>query len=262
MGNPGPDDRHPVHGELPNLPYSEAWLVFGEDSGGAYVDLCGAARDTLAFDHDFVFRPRLRIRAGATVLEAAFTVENKARAPLPFLYMGHINFRPADGGVLIDTVRDDARDIAIGPTDLGPNPRDEVRRYREAVFADVSSHRTIRAGVPVEPELVLTMRAAEGDDGWSHGLQRRPDGTGDFVSHRPRELPYAVRWLTRTPDQDALGLVLPATGSPDGRAAARRNGQFVRIEPGGSFQAEMRFGALDAAGSADLERAIAAIRNR
>ncbi len=105
------------------------------------------------------------------------------------------------------------------------------------------------------------MRAAEGGDGWRHVQQRRPDGTGDFVSHLPRELPYAVRWLTRTPDQDALGLILPATGSPDGRAAAKRNGQFALIEPGGSFRAEMRFGALDTQGVADLERTMAAIRN-
>jgi hypothetical protein len=43
-----------------------------------------------------------------------------------------------------------------------------------------------------------------------------PDRTADFVSHRPGELGFAVRSITRGPDQDALGLVLPATAEADG----------------------------------------------
>ena len=31
MGDPGPEDRHPVHGELPNAHYQRAQLLVGRD---------------------------------------------------------------------------------------------------------------------------------------------------------------------------------------------------------------------------------------
>lgn len=262
MGNPGPDDTHPLHGELPNLPYQGATLAFGKDTAGPYVELAGEGRDAEAFHHDFLARPRLRLREGETSFSAVVEVENRAGKPMPFLYLAHVNFRPADGGVLVDTVGDDRTDAAIRMPELDPEAADAVRAYHAAVSADPSSHRLLRAGVPVEPELVLTMTAGVGQDGWTHALHRHPDGTGDFVSYKPAELPYAVRWITRSEDQDALGLVLPATAPPDGLAAARRNGHLVWIEPGGSFRAEMTFGALDAKAADSLSNTIASIRGR
>jgi len=262
MGNPGLDDTHPLHGELPNLPYQKATLAFGEDAAGPYVELSGAGRDTEAFHHDFVARPRLRLHAGGPSFSAAIEVENRSGKPMPFLYLAHINFLPANGGVLIDTVGDDRTDAAIRVPELGPEASDSVRAYHDAVSADPSSHRSLQAGVPVEPELVLTMTARAGQDGWTHALHRHPNGSGDFVSYRPAELPYAVRWITRSEDQDALGLVLPATAPPDGLAAARRNGHLVWIEPGDSFQTEMTFGALDRKATDGLSNIIASIRDR
>lgn len=260
MGNPGPTDTHPLHGELPNLPYDSAQLVFGEDGTGRYVELTGTGRDTQAFHHDFVARPRIRLREGSTDIEATIEVENCATKRMAFLYLGHINFRPADDAALIDTVRDDSADVILRQPTLGEDVPEAVRAYHRAVAADPSAHRSLAAGVPVEPELVLTMRAAAGPDGWAHALHRHPDGSGDFVSHRPAELPFAVRWLTRSGDQDALGLVLPATAAPDGLAAATQKGQLVMIDPGASYRATMRFGVLDGAATAALSARIESIR--
>ncbi len=148
MGNPGPDDDHPLHGELPNLPYDGAQLAFGEDETGAYVELTGTARDTLAFHHDFTVRPRLRLREGATAFEASVEVVNRAGKPMPFLYLAHVNFRPADGGVLVDTVRDDRADIAVRPAVPEAQESEAVRAYHRAVAQDPSSHRRLAAGVP------------------------------------------------------------------------------------------------------------------
>ncbi|MBS3647233.1 DUF4432 family protein [Pseudaminobacter sp. 19-2017] len=262
MGNPGPTDTHPLHGELPNLPYQSAQLLFGSDDEGAYVDLTGAGRDTLAFHHDFVARPAIRIREGETAFEVSIEVENRAGKPLPFLYLAHINFRPIDGGVLVDTVRDDRADVAVRVPKLSSEERPEVIAYHKAIAADPAHHRTLRPGTPIQPELVLTMNAAAGEDGWAHALQRHPDGTADFVTYRPDELPYAVRWITRGPDQDALGIVLPATAPPDGLAAATANKQLVWIAPGASYRTSMRFGAVDKPSADLLEAAIGSIRGR
>lgn len=261
MGNPGPDDTHPLHGELPNLPYQSATLSFGEDAAGAYVELSGEGRDRKAFDHDFMARPRLRLDEGATSFRAVMAVENLSRKPMPFLYLAHINFLPVDGGVLVDTVGNDRTDAVVRLPGLAEDAPDAVRAYHASVTKDPSAHRLLNAGEPIEPELVMTMKARAGGDGWTHALQRLPDGSGDFVSYRPSELPYAVRWITRSGDQDALGLVLPATAPPDGLAAARNNGQLVSIAPGFEFRTEFRFGALDPSARQDLESTITAIRS-
>ena len=254
--------RHPLHGELPNLPHTDAQLMFGEDDAGSYVELAGIARDTQAFHHDFVSRPRVRIREDVTCLDISVDVENRAAKPLPFLYLAHINFRPVDGAALLDTVRDDRADAIVRQPELAAGEREDVVAYHRAIAAEPAYHRTMRAGVPVQPELVLTMKAKSGADGWTHALHRHPDGTGDFVSYRPSELPYAVRWITRGPDQDALGLVLPATAAPDGLAAATASRQLVWVAPGASYRASLRFGAMDAAGANDLDATIKSIRDQ
>jgi hypothetical protein len=259
MGNPGPTDTHPLHGELPNLPYDTAQLSFGEDAAGLYAELTGTARDTLAFHHDFIARPRLRLHEGATAFEAVIEIENRAHTPLPMLYLAHINFRPADGGVLVDAVADDrAAAIRQPPADLDA----AARAYHRAIATDPAAHRTLQPGMPILPELVLTAHASSGADGWTHALHRRPDGSGDFVSYQPAQLPCAVRWMTRGPDQDALGLVLPATAPPDGLAAATANRQLVLVPPGGSYRADMRFGALTAPEAQALAATIDALRRR
>lgn len=260
MGNPGPGDTHPLHGELPNLPYQSAMLRFGEDAAGAYVELSGQGRSRKAFDHDFAARPSLRLDEGGTSFRAVMAVENLSRKPMPFLYLAHINFLPVDGGVLVDTVRDDRKDAVVRQPDLADDAPDPVRAYHASVARDPASHRLLNAGQPIEPELVMTMTASAGSDGWAHAVQRLPGGSGDFVSYRPSELPFAVRWITRSGDQDALGLVLPATAPPDGLAAARRNGQILWIDPGQAFRTEFVFGALDASARETLESEITEIR--
>src|SRR3972149_4584839 len=49
MGGPGPGDTHPLHGELPNAPYSRAWLTASQDAQGSFLGLGGEYEYALAF---------------------------------------------------------------------------------------------------------------------------------------------------------------------------------------------------------------------
>ena len=88
-----------------------------------------------------------------------------------------------------------------------------------------------------------------------------PDGSADFISHRPSELPRAIRWLTRNGDEDALGLVLPATSEVDGKTAERKKGNIQTLAGGAHWRAHLRFGALSATDAAAMVGAIAAVRD-
>jgi hypothetical protein len=65
MGNPGPSDVHPLHGELPNARYDEAFLLVGDDDGGPYMALTGSYRCARAFSHDYTAQPTITLRAAS-----------------------------------------------------------------------------------------------------------------------------------------------------------------------------------------------------
>ncbi|MHA6644901.1 DUF4432 family protein [Mesorhizobium sp. A623] len=260
MGNPGPGDSHPLHGELPNAPYDDVQLVVGDNAEGPFMAVTGRSRQMVAFSHDYGARPSVRLQYGATGVAVDMEIKNLKRSPMQLMYLGHINFRPVDGGRLVDTVADDRRDIAVRQVQPGTlSPGADDGRYHDAVAADPSRHRVFVKDEAILPELVVTMQARSGADGWAHALQIHPDRTADFVSHRPGELGYAVRWITRGPEQDALGLVLPATAEPDGFSAAKAKGQLVELGPRESFRCALRFGVLDAETASSHEQMIARI---
>lgn len=260
LGNPAPDDDHPLHGELPNLPYDTAKLVMGQDAGVRFVDLTGSARDRRAYSHDFTVRPRLRLHESSAEIVANIAVENSGPLPLLFAYLAHINFRPINGAQLLDTLADDRHGLELRQPDLSETTPDDVRTYHTKLRTDPARHRSLEPG-PVLPEMVATMTLPAGQDGWTHALHYHSDGQGDAVSFRPDELPYAVRWITRGGDLDALGLILPSTAPPDGRASARRNGQMISLPPGGLFRSKMRISALLAQEAEAMANRIAVIRN-
>ncbi|WDR04748.1 DUF4432 family protein [Devosia rhodophyticola] len=246
MGSPQSGETHMPHGELPNITFDSARLMFGDGDQGRYIELTGLAHDREAFSHAYAFRPRLRFREGQADVHLTVEVENIGGAAMPFMYLGHVNFRPVDGGRLLDGL---ATETAIQwykpelPADAPP----EVHRWHDEVSASPGRHRQIHAHDRVEPEFVTTVRLPADADGWAHALQVLPDGSADFVSYRPADLPFGVRWITRAPERQALGIILPATAGPEGRAAAKAAGHLLYLQPGQTFSTEIRFGALSQA---------------
>ena len=77
MGVPGPQDDHPLHGELPNAPYQKAWVVVGEDEGGEYIGLSGQYHYTVAFAHNYVAEPLVKLYEGSTLCHVSLAVHNR-----------------------------------------------------------------------------------------------------------------------------------------------------------------------------------------
>lgn len=267
MGNPGPSDSHPEHGELPNAPYGEAKLLIGEDSSGPYMGLTGAYRHAVAFMHDYVARPTIRLGQDGRI-RAELVVTNQRPKAMELMYLAHINFRPVDGASLLDTAADDPRHIRVRPVategSLAASPalRDLAEHWR----SDPGAHRRMTvapgAGGAIDPEIVLALDCRAGEDGWTHAMQLHPGGQADFVSYRPDEFSHALRWMARNGAEDSLGLVLPATAEADGYTAEKAKGNVRTVPPQGSARFQLEFGALPPEEAGDLSRTIAAIRDR
>lgn len=263
MGNPGEGDRHPLHGELPNARFDTAELVIGEEDGVPTMGLTGTWRHAVAFAHNYIATPTITLRGGSSAIRVDLVVSNLKTKPMELMYLAHINFRPVDGATVIDAVPDDLEHIRVR-TMIPSNfvQPEEHKALLADVLADPARHRTIVPGRAIDPELVMTLAYPADSEGWAETMQLHPDGSADFVRHRPVELPKGVRWMTRWGDQDAIGIVLPATAEPDGYTAEKAKGNVMEIAPGGAFRCSVEFGALDPDEAVAMRGRIETMRKR
>jgi hypothetical protein len=260
MGVPMGEDTHPLHGELPNAPFQRAWLVLGEDEGGEYIGLRGDYQHTVAFSFNYVAHPLVKLYAGATRCWIAIAIQNLKQTPMDLMYMAHVNFRPVDNGRLVYSAHctpDTARVRKSIPSHV--QPTEAYLDFLKTLQRHPEKHNLLAPELPFDPEVVITFDYLADAEGWAHSMQVHPDGTADYIRHRPNELDKGVRWICRTADQDALGLVLPATAEPEGYHAEKAKGNIRTIAPGGVYTCEMEAGWLSPAEVEAMEATIAGI---
>ena len=114
----------------------------------------------------------------------------------------------------------------------------------------------------IDPELVFALDCLADRKGWAHSLQLHPGGAADFVSHRPDQLDHGLRWIVRNLDQDALGLLLPATAEADGYTAEKAKGNLRLLPPQGEFRCSLEFGTLEPDEAAEMQRRIDEVMQR
>ncbi len=245
MGVPTAQDSHPLHGELPNAPYEQAWLVCGEDEQGLFLELGGQYRHTVAFSTNYVAAPAVRLYAGRATFWASLSVTNLKKTPMEYLYLAHINFRPADNGRLVYSAPYDPQHVRVRasiPSHVHPLPG--YREFLQELSQEPQKHHLLKPGLGFDPEVVFFIDYTADSAGWAHSLHVHPDGAADYVRHRPDQLDHGVRWICRTPDQDALGFILPATAEPEGYAAEKAKGNIKILDAGATWKCTFEMGAL------------------
>jgi hypothetical protein len=120
-------------------------------------------------------------------------------------------------------------------------------------------HNVLKPGLAFDPEVVFFIDYLADGDGWAHTMQVHPDGSADYIAHRPGELDKGVRWICRTPDQDALGMVLPSTAEPEGYNAEKAKGNVKSLDAGASYHCSMMAGVLTVDEAREMEGKIESI---
>jgi hypothetical protein len=245
MGGPGPEDKHPLHGELPNAPFDSAALISDEDEHGTYLALTGSYEYAHAFGAHYIATPEVRIYRRSGVLRVFFSAQNLNKVPMEYMYLAHANFRPVDNSVLEYTAPCDTDHVRVRsniPTHLNVTP--EYREFLKSLERDPQQHNRMDPALPFDPEAVLFLDMSSDKQGFCHSAQVLPTGEADIISYRPEQLPHGVRWICRTADQGGLGIILPATAEPDGYTAEKEKGNIAVLPPGETFQCEFYTGAL------------------
>lgn len=247
MGNPGPEDTHPQHGELPSIPYDNAYVELGEDENGEYIELGGDVRYRQCFAVDYTARPAIRLHAKDSVMDISMTVENNRADPLEYLYLCHLNFRPEEGAKLVYSAFRDPEHIKVHkdiPPDLPPDKAAKMASYMEALEQNPAIMDIIDATTQIyEPEIVFSVFYDTDDSGWARCMQMMHDGA-HYVAFKPTELPYGIRWIARTRNEDALGMCLPATAEHKGLKYCRENGQIRTLPANGRITFRVKAGWL------------------
>jgi hypothetical protein len=261
MGVPGPEDHHPLHGELPNAPYGAAFLEVGDDADGAFVALGGRYQHIAAFNRNYAAEPLVSLHEGSSLLDISLRVTNHMHVDMDLMYMMHVNFRPLDGGRLVYTARPkDVKPHVSLPSHMqSSGSGGRLMEFLKKLESDPSGHHLLKPELCFDPEIVFTIRYQEDHEGWAHSMQVHPDGYASYFRHRPQELEYGIRWIARNADQDALGLVLPATAEHKGRAAAVAKGQLKILAGGASVEYHAQAGLLRPEDAKEMEKKIGRI---
>ena len=245
MGNPSAEDTHPQHGELPNAIYQTSFLQCGEDAKGKYVAVGGIYNHNKAFEVNYDFTPICKLYENASEVEVEISFRNKRKKALEYFYLCHINFRPVDGLKLFYPAKRECikihKDI---PKNMCPERRQRLQDYMESLEKDTTLQDVIDSKKQCyDPEIVFTVKYDEVREAYTLGML--PDGYGYYVKHNPKELPYGIRWISRTGDEDALGMVLPATAEHHGYLDCKKNGYERYLMEGESIIYHISIGIAD-----------------
>ncbi len=260
MGCPTEEDTHPLHGELPNAPYQKACLKVGRDDKGPYVGVSGQYRHTIAFAFNYLAEPLAKLYAGSMLAPIAITITNLREAEMELMYMAHVNFRPMDNGRLVYSAPCTPQDVRVR-TQLPAHvkPSEEHLNFLKELQANPEKHNVLTPDLPFDPEVVLYIDYRTDEEGWAHSMQVQPDGYAHYIRHRPAELDHGVRWICRIPNQDALGLILPATAEPEGYLTEKAKGNVKVMPPRGTVHFEVEAGLLRPEEARQMEEKIESI---
>ncbi len=254
MGVPTAQDTHPLHGELPNAPYQEAYLVVGQDERGSYIGIGGRYQHTVAFTHNYIAEPLVKLYAGSSVFWAKMTITNLKHTDMELMYMAHVNFRPVDHGRLVYSAPCTPERVRVRtsiPSHVQVRPG--YAEFLQEMGRHPERHHVLSPELPLDPELVFTIDYLADEQGWAHSMQVHPDGSADYIGHRPDQLDKGVRWMLRNADHAALGIILPATAGPEGYLTEKAKGNIKIVPAQGRWCAEICMGALTPAQAAEME---------
>lgn len=265
FGAPQPEDTHPQHGEIPNAEYDEAYILCGEDEKGRYVAIGGVLNHDIAFVRKYKFTPECRLYENASTVRVDISIENMKNSPMEYMYLCHINFVPIDGAHLVYSAKKDAEHIKVhkivSPA-LSEEKAQKLREFMDKVQENPCVHDEVGAeNECYDPEICFAIKYEGDEDNRAYTMQRMNGEGACFVSHPIDALPVGVRWISRTLDEQAMGMILPATSEHLGYLDSKKKGYVKTLAGKEKISFYIELGYLEEADANQIESKINKILN-
>jgi hypothetical protein len=244
-GCPGPDDDHPLHGEMPCAAMDSAWLEVGSDANGAWLRLGGTVEYAQGFGDRYRARPSVTLRQGSALFEIGMDVTNLAGKPMELMYMAHMNYAYVADGRFVEPLGARTRVRASVPAHVRPTPAWSA--YITELSEDPTRLRRLDQPALYDPEIVCFFDDVGADArGDAHFFLEHPQGPAFYTRYQPAQFEHAARWVLHNADQQVAAFVLPATCEPEGYRAEKAKGNVRSLAAGESASFSVTTGYLAA----------------
>ena len=201
---------------------------------------------TVVFGPCYSSVPYVKVYSGSSLLEISVTIENLANDSMELMYQAHLNWSPIDYGRIVQSYGWTPEDMELRmsvPRHFEVAP--EYRSFQEKLKKDPGLTQVLRPEDAYCPEVCFYMHNPKTDsDGQVHIMQVHPDGCADLLLYKPSECEYGIRWISKTPNQNGLGVSFPSTCYPEGYTVEKNAGRVKILCPGGKFSCTLTAGAL------------------
>ena len=256
-GNPSENDSHPLHGELPNGKYCEAYITVGEQDGNEFISLGGRYQYRNSLEYYYAFEPELFVHQNSGIVDMHIKATNYRVKPMKYMYMAHINWLPVDRSHLVYSGDPQTIKVYNDTFGLPTSEQQAFSKFIQKVEEDPAIADYLDSSTQIyDPEFCMYMQYLADHDGYAHAMQVFPEKDAAYVSFRTRELPNAVRWYARTGDEDALAFAIPSTNDHLGFSRNDEKGLIRQIPAKDSIHMHYKFGYLSTAQAKNIEQVI------
>lgn len=257
-GNPGINDHHALHGEMPLAPMDSARVETGRDELGPWMAVVSEREYLMGFGDHYQASPRVVIRPDEATFEIGMAVENLSQNPMELMYMCHANFAFVEGGRIVQPTRFNNMDTVVRTSVPAIVTANEAYLAQiEKMRQDPAATEVINAELGCDPELVFYLKnLKKADDGRIHLMMRRPEGDAFSVSYDPADFSHLIRWILANNMQKVCAFAMPATCGVEGHHAEKQAGNVRTLAGGASARFSVKLGYLSAAESAIEESLI------
>ena len=256
-GNPSENDDHPLHGELPNCKYKEAYISIGVDKGREYISISGCYTFRNSLEYYYCFEPEMILYENSAIVEMKIKATNYRAKPMKYMYMAHINWLPVDGSRLVHSASRKTIQVFNDTFGLPTGSQKAFADYIAKVENDPSITDSINASNQVyDPEFCMYANYLSDEYGYAHAMQVYPEGDASYVSFDTHELPNAVRWFARTGDEDAVAFAIPSTNNHLGYSRNDEKGLIREIPAKDTICLHFKFGVLTQQEAKQIEQNI------
>ncbi|MDB6178345.1 aldose 1-epimerase family protein [Paracoccus sp. Z330] len=232
-GTPGPEDSHPLHGEMPVARMDSASLHLGRDRSGTYIELRSQYEYVMGFGAHYLASPRIRLGADQGVMDIEMQVENLSAHPMELMYMLHANFDFAADARIHQPAPFDPEHTRVRDTVPGHvTPSAEFTALLADLARNPARMEYLSEPEIYSPEQVFYIKSPGTDqDGNTRLAMEFPQGDAVSVAYSTRDFPHCVRWILNDGDAQVAAFALPSTCEPEGYTAEKAKGHVRMLAP-------------------------------